>query len=278
MAVCGPTASGKSGLADDLADILSEERGGRTPVAVVDSMQVYAGLAGITNQARRRPAELVGFVPVAERWTVARHREAADGVISDRETSVLDAGTGMYLNAILLDMQMAPAVPEGVRRRAVRASAGASNPRRASRELELSMTGADGRGSVWGGTPRYETTLIYLRPQRPAVDAAISRRTARMIEPGTREAEGLKARMDRGEPVNPSVLGAVGVKELLAYVNGALTREEAAERIGIRTRRLARRQMRWFDKLARALQGRAGVVVTDDPSPDRIMHTMHGRM
>ena len=241
-------------------------------------MQVYEGLAGITNQDRRRPAELVGFVPVSERWTVARHRRAADAVISGSGTTVLDAGTGMYLNAILLDIPLAPAVPDEVRARAAEATAGSPDPRRAARRLELSMVGADERGSVWEGAPRYDATLVYLRPDLASVDSAAARRTARMLGPGAREAEELKARLDRGEPVNPSVLEAVGAKELLAYVAGDATREEAADRIGIRTRRLARRQMRWFDKLARTLEARCEVLVTADPSPERLLHTMHGRM
>lgn len=241
-------------------------------------MQVYEGLAEITNQARRRPAELVGFVPVPERWTVARHREAADAVISGHETTVLDAGTGMYLNAILLDLPLAPEVPEEVRLRAAAASAGEANPRRASRELELSMVGADERGSVWDGALRFDTTLVYLRPERHRVDAAVSRRTNRIIQYGKDEAEALRDRLDRGDPVNPSVLEAVGVKELLGYVSGSTTRDEAADRIETRTRRLARRQMRWFDKLARALEGRARALVTEDPSLERLTHIMHGRI
>ncbi len=276
--VCGPTAAGKSALADDLADGLSEARGTRTPVVVVDSMQVYEGLSEITNQARRRPAELVGFVPVSERWTVARHKEAADAATSGHETFVLDAGTGMYLNAVLLDLPLAPEVPEEVRLRAAQASVNAPNPRRAARELELSMVGADERRSVWDASPRFDAALVYLRPDRPAVDAAISRRTTRIIQYGVGEAEALRDLRNRGRAINPSVLDSVGVKELLASVDGSMTLDEAAERIGVRTRRLARRQMRWFDKLARALEGRADVLVTRDPSDDRIVHTMHGRM
>lgn len=278
LVVCGPTAAGKSALVDDLADGLSAARGERAPVAVVDSMQVYEGLAEITNQARRRPAELVGFVPVSERWTVARHREAADAVISGHETAVLDAGTGMYLNAVLLDLPLAPEVPKEVRRRAEEASAGEANPRRASRELELSMVGAAERGSVWDGSLRFATTLVYLRPERHRLDAAISRRTARIIRHGKDEAVALRDRLELGEPVNPSVLESVGVKELLGLVSGPMTLDEAAERVETRTRRLARRQMRWFDKLARTLEGRARVLFTEDPSHERLVHIMHGRM
>ena len=81
LVVCGPTAAGKSELADALADALSEELGDPVPTVVVDSMQVYGGLERISNQARRRPAELVGVVPVTERWTMARHRDATEAIV-----------------------------------------------------------------------------------------------------------------------------------------------------------------------------------------------------
>ena len=65
---------------------------------------------------------------------------------------------------------------------------------------------------------------------------------------------------------------------MLLLHNGRLSQEEAASRIAARTRRLARRQMRWFDKLARTLEGRADVILADNASDGRIWHTMHGRM
>ena len=270
---------GKSALADDLADRLDGAHGPGTSVVVVDSMQVYEGLAEITNQARRRPAELVGVVPVTERWTVARHKEAAEALISPQDRPVvLDAGTGMYLNAILLDVPLAPEVPEDVRHRAAHATAGETNPRRAARELELRMVGAGPRGSIWDAPPRHDVTLVYLRPDRHAVDAAISRRSALISRRGQEEAEVLNDMLSRRVPVNPSVLEAVGVEEMLGYARGETRIQEATERIEVRTRRLARRQMRWFDKLARALSGKAGILVTDDPSDARLWHIMHGRM
>jgi tRNA dimethylallyltransferase len=277
--VCGPTAGGKSGLADDLADILSADLGERVPAIVVDSVQVYRGLAKISNQARRRPAELVGVVPVTERWTVARHRRAAEAVIGACGPSfVLDAGTGMYLNALLLDVPLAPKVPEGVRAAAERESARESNPRKASRERELRMVGAEERGSIWSGEPRYRTSLLYLRPQRPALDRAIALRSRGIAEEGLQEAEVLREMVEAGEDVNPSVLEAVGVRELLDRLAGRLTPAQAEERIATRTRQLARRQTRWFDKLVRSLDGRAIVQVTEIPGDPRVLHTMHDTM
>jgi len=81
-AVCGPTASGKSEVSDALAEELSQVRGLRVPTLVVDSMQVYRELPVTTNQARGRPAELVGIVSVTGEWSVAAHKARAEELIA----------------------------------------------------------------------------------------------------------------------------------------------------------------------------------------------------
>src|SRR3954470_8787031 len=100
--VCGPTASGKSELSDVLAERLTERLGRHVPTIVVDSMQVYRELPIITNQARRRAANLVGVTSVGGEWSVAAHRARVGEIVSGEDMFVLDAGTGMYLNAVLL--------------------------------------------------------------------------------------------------------------------------------------------------------------------------------
>lgn len=280
VAVCGPTAAGKSDLADDLADRLSVGGLEKTPVIVVDSMQVYSGLEEISNQARRRPAELVSIVPITERWTVARHARAAQALISgSADGAVLDAGTGMYLNAVLLDLPIAPEVPEPVRAEALRAASGHTNPRRASRAIELEMAGASARGSIWEGAPRYDTTLLYLRPERDRLDARITERSAGIVARGAEEARRIRSMREDGQAINPSVTEAVGVRELLALIDGELTPDEAEAQISARTRKLARRQTRWFDKLARTLEPSAArVAVAQTPDELLQLHTMHDTM
>ncbi len=281
LVVCGPTASGKSAVADELAvsvaDFVASTGPGAdlVPTLVVDSMQVYRELPVISNQARGRAAELVGMVSVTEEWTVARHRDAALRIISGVDGPfVLDAGTGMYLNAILLDIPLAPRVPDAVRDAARRAASGAPNPRRATREAELKISGAPERGSIWGGYPRYETAILYLRPDRAVLDAAIAERSARIVETGTDEAKRLRDMLQDGLPVSASVLDSIGVRELLLTLDGEITQDQAQERMATRTRRLARRQMRWFDKLARTLRGRTFTTVVASP-PEIDIHYMH---
>ena len=216
-----------------------------------------------------------------ERWTVARHREAPEAIVgaSSRVPFVLDAGTGMYLNAILLGTPLAPPVPAEFRERAQREAAGHPNPRRAARERELAMAGAEDRGSIWDGSPIYRTGILYLRPDRTSLDARIALRSKKIAGEGLKEAAALKRMVEAGEDVNPSVLESVGVRELLDLLSGDLSRVEAEERLAARTRRLARKQLRWFDKLARTLEGSAGVTVAEGPAEAlKLLHTMHDTM
>jgi tRNA dimethylallyltransferase len=272
--VCGPTASGKSELADAWAEKLTERRGHHVPTVVVDSMQVYKELPIITNQARHRPAGLVGVVSVSREWSVAAHRARARELVGSEDVFVLDAGTGMYLNAILLDFPLAPRVAPELRRRAGEVSVKAPNPRRAARERELEFAGAAPKGSVWEGNLRYQTNILYLRPPRDVLDVAISRRSRKIARSGLGEAEALRAMLAQGEKINPSVRDSVGVRELLQYLSGDITLDEAEDLIATRTRRLARRQIRWFDKLTRTLKSQASITVLEDRKQAN-WHSMH---
>src|SRR5215213_1993738 len=275
LVVCGPTASGKSELSDALGERLSEARGDHVPTLVVDSMQVYRGLPIITNQARGRQAELVSVVSVTEEWSVAVHRARAEEIVAPEPSFVLDAGTGMYLNALLLDFPLAPKVSPELRGHAEEASMYAPNPRRAARQRELELAGADGRGSVWEGNLRYETAIVYLRPERTDIDAAIAERSKKIARHGLQEAEKLVAMLARGEKISPSVMDSVGVRELTQHLSGEISLDEAEDLIATRTRRFARRQIRWFDKLAKTLEGHSRITVLEDRRQAAVLHSMH---
>lgn len=273
--VCGPTAAGKSALADSLAEDLSAAFGKRATTIVVDSMQVYREIPVITNQARARPAELVGIVPVDEEWTVARHKERSDEIIESLSAEVpfvLDAGTGMYLNAIVFGIPLAPKVRPELREEAAKLAAGTGNPRRETRKLELALAGAHERGSIWDGPLLYDATFLYLRPPREELDRNILARSQKIVQEGADEARCLQS---PGVAPNPSVLESIGVKEMLLYVSGNTSGDEAQQAIATRTRRLARRQIRWFDKLARSLPDEATVLVVEEASDPEIKHLIH---
>lgn len=251
------------------------------PTIMVDSMQVYKEIPTITNQARARHAELVGIVSVAEEWTVALHKERAQAVIEalpEGVPFVLDAGTGMYLNALVLDVSLAPKVPASIRTEAERLVKGSENLRREARKQELELAGipeeAPERGSIWDGDLRYDTDFVYLRPAREDLDVDILIRSSKIVREGAEEAKRL---LESGIEPNPSVRQAIGVKEMLLHVSGGLSSEEAEKAITTRTRRLARRQIRWFDKLVRCLPDNTRVFVVQNPTKvKRIMHDILG--
>lgn len=229
----------------------------------------------MTNQARARYAELAGVVSVTEEWTVARHKERTEGIIRslpDEVPFLLDAGTGMYLNAIVLDVPLAPKVPPEVRAEAEKIAAEAANPRREARRLELGLAGAPGRESIWEGSPRYDAAFLYLRPGRDLLDHNIRIRSSRIARAGVEEAQSL---LESGIVPNSSVREAIGVKEMILQASGDIAADEAEEKISTRTRRLARRQIRWFDKLARSLPNTSPVLVVENVADPKITHLMH---
>ncbi len=242
-------------------------------------MQVYREIPVTTNQARRRPAELVGVVSVTEEWTVAHHREAGRSILERTKIPfVLDAGTGMYLNALLLNIPLAPKVDAHTRHKAAMLSEGSSNPRRASREIELDLVGAGKRRSIWDGVPIYETAIYYIRPDRPALDERIKQRSNHIIQNCVQEAESIHNATLAGIQIRPQVLSAIGIREILDMISGNISKQEAKSTIEVRTRQLARRQMRWFDKLIQTLTGIATIEVATEPDPAKALHTLHDTM
>lgn len=227
-----------------------------TQTLVVDSMQVYKEIPNITNQQRDRVAGLVGVASVKDDWSMAQHRDASDKVLENTEgVFVLDAGTGMYLNGIIMDIDIYPRVPGQAREKAVAEakSSGSENPRRTARERELELAGYERSGSIWSSSLRYDASIFYLRPDLTSLDSAIEQRSKKISRHGIEEAEHLVEMEKQGIQVNPSVGASIGVRELRDVVYGACSIEEAETRISARTRKLARRQIRWFDKLTRTL-------------------------
>jgi tRNA dimethylallyltransferase len=278
IVVCGPTASGKSAVADEVSASLSRSLGARVSTVVVDSMQVYRELPTISNQKRDRPAELVGVTSVTDEWTVARHREAARSIIGGaRAPVVLDAGTGMYLNAILLDIPLFPRVPRGLREAALSISASAQNPRRAARETELRLSGhlrdSPREASIWTGNPLYDAQILYIRPPKHLLDRNIAARSDLIAAGGLPDARAV-IELQENHPISPPVLDSIGVKELTSFLRGELPAEQARERIETRTRRLARRQLRWFDKLTLILRKTHNTYETPTVRRD---HEVNGR-
>ncbi len=274
IVVGGPTASGKSALALDLAEALDGV------VVNADSMQVYRDLSVLTARpgaadVARAPHRLYGVLDGAERCSAARWRglaaAAIDAVLAAGRWPIVVGGTGLYLRALTAGLSAIPVVPAAVRTDAAalhKALGGAAfhralaerdpamaarlhpgDTQRLVRAWEvLAATGrslADWQGDGVAGRPGgLAFDAIVLTPPRAALYAACDRRFAAMVERGAvDEARALLAR--RLDPRLP-VMKALGVRELARYLAGEGDLETAVGAAQQATRRYAKRQLTWF--------------------------------
>ncbi|MBI5563032.1 MAG: tRNA (adenosine(37)-N6)-dimethylallyltransferase MiaA [Deltaproteobacteria bacterium] len=272
--IAGPTASGKSGLAVELAERFGGE------VVSADSMQVYRGMdigtAKISVSWRRGvPHHLIDVCEPSEDYSAARFAKDAgekiDEIRARGRSAFIAGGTGLYIKALvgglcdapsgdraLREALMAEAEADGAaslheRLRAIDpASASAIHPNnlpRVIRAIEVAMlTGRPiseaHRGHGFAQAP-YDTLKIGIMAERDALCKAIEERVDGMIKAGlVEEARGLFGRYGHG--VKP--LSGLGYKEMAGYLNGLYPLGEAVSMLKTNTRRYAKRQMTWFRK------------------------------
>src|SRR5918912_88315 len=118
LAIFGPTASGKSAVAEALAAQIPAE------LVSADATQAFRGLPQLTNQSAH-PARFVGIWPLDHEASVAEYarlaHEAIDEILAGGRTPVVVGGTGLYLRAALAELELPPAPPPGARERWQRA-------------------------------------------------------------------------------------------------------------------------------------------------------------
>jgi tRNA dimethylallyltransferase len=262
IAIFGPTASGKTAVAQAIADAVPSE------VVSADSMQVYQGLPILTNQPDR-PTALVGIWPLDHEGSVAEFQrlahEAVDGALSQGRTPIVVGGTGLYLRAALADLELPPAPPSGARDRWERLydrlgpgtahaalaerdpqAALAVHPndrRRVVRALELHEAGgslAPPRDRLWSEETRHPTQIFGLEVPKAVLEERIRERTEAMFESGVGEevARALRA------PVSRTASQIIGLREI-----AELQRNEAVATIALRTRRYAAYQRKWMRRI-----------------------------
>jgi tRNA dimethylallyltransferase len=272
LVIAGPTASGKSTLALELADAL----GGT--IINADSLQSYRDLRILTARPdeaaqARVPHRLYGFLNAAKRGSAAGWRALALGEIARTTEAgrlpILVGGTGLYLRAIMEGLARIPEIPPEVKREAIElhrslggvafrerlarldpAAAQRLFPRdkhRLVRAYEVVRATGETIGS-WQrqakSEPAYHFRTILLAPPRDRLYAACNARLVQMIEMGgLGEAAALAAR--RLDPSLPA-MKAVGLPDLLSYLRGDVPFEAAIAAAQRSTRRYAKRQMTWF--------------------------------
>ena len=262
LALFGPTASGKSAVAEAIAE--------RVPAELVsaDSMQVYRGVPILTNQSAT-PARLVGIWPLDHEASVgefaALAHAAIDEILAGGRLPVVVGGTGLYLRAALVELELPPPPAEGARERwsahydergsaAAHAELAARDPaaaaavhphdrRRVVRALELAESGSSlrpERDRLWSSETRHPTTIVGLDVPKDVVDGRIALRAEAMLDAGAAE----EARAALAGTISTTARKVIGLEEA-----ATLPREEAIAAIAARTRRYAAYQRKWMRRV-----------------------------
>jgi tRNA dimethylallyltransferase len=272
IAVFGPTASGKTAVAEHLADRLGTE------LVSADALQVYRGLPTLTNQSPRA-ARLVAVWPLSQEASVGAFEELAhtaiDELVSEHGVAVVAGGTGLYLRAALAELRLPPPPTVGTRERwqeaydAAPAAAHAvlaeldptaaaavhvNDRRRVVRALELADAGhslAPERERLWSQEWRRPTFVAGLDVPVAVLERRIAERAQEMFRRGV--VDEVRAAVAAG--VSRTAEKALGLREI-----ATLPRAEARAALVARTRRYAAYQRRWMRRIP-------GIVMIDADRP-----------
>lgn len=265
----GPTAVGKTDLAARTAELCGAE------IVNADAFQVYAGLARLTAlpsaavMARVRH-HLVGYVPLAEAYNVARYRAEAVACLRDLSAqgkqALIVGGSGMYVKALTHGLSPLPPAQAELRVMledtalaalmaqlesldpATAAGIDRHNKRRVVRAVEICLlTGrpVSELRTSWQAEKQTVRGVLVVR-DRDDLAGRISRRTAALLDESSVE----EVRVALHQPVSDTAAGIIGFAEVAALLYGQISRAECLERIETATRRYAKRQMTWFRREA----------------------------
>jgi tRNA dimethylallyltransferase len=261
IAIFGPTASGKSAVAQGIAARLGTE------VVSADALQVYRGLPILTNQPSE-PTRLVAIRDLADTMSVGEYaplaHAAIDELVSAHGVAVIAGGTGLYLRAALADLEIPPAGTRS-RRAELEALYDADPPgayerlaaldpvsaeaihvndrRRVVRSLELAETGSSlspPRDRLWSEEMRRPTLVVGLDVPSAELEHRIVSRTDQMIDRGV---------VDEARAVKRAISSVTAEKAL--GLDDLATRDlaDARGRIIERTRRYAAYQRKWMRRI-----------------------------
>ncbi len=274
ICIAGPTASGKTALAVELA----KELGGE--VVSCDSMQVYRrmdiGTAKPTVEEQQGIVHhMIDVAEPEEDFSVSRYCALAAPIVEDiiarGKTAIIAGGTGLYMDSLIQGNDFAPFPATGVRE-ALEAEAKAQgiqvlfdrlaavDPEAAARlhlsdqkrilralevYLETGQTITEHNRKTQLLPPKFSPLWLGLDfEDRGALYQRIDRRVGLMLEAGLiGEIQGL---LSGGIPPKCTAMQAIGYKEFVAALNGECTIEEAADQVRQSSRRYAKRQLTWF--------------------------------
>lgn len=273
IVICGPTASGKTALAVELAKIYNGE------VISADSMQIYtdmdiASAKPTPEEQQGIPHHLVGFLNPADGFSVADYVKMCDECVRDiferGKTPIICGGTGLYIssfvdNLTFDDSEQDYAFREEMRRFAEENGNSAllerlrevdpetaetlheNNVGRIIRALEVYKTTghtiSQAKAMSREKPSPYEFVMITLDfADREQLHERINKRVDDMVSRGLVE----EARQCFDQPDRQTAAQAIGCKELYPYFRGERSLEDCIEELKLRTRQYAKRQLTWF--------------------------------
>ncbi len=255
LVIVGPTASGKTRMAVELAKAHNGE------VVSADSMQIYRrmdiGTAKPTAEEMDGvPHHMIDVADPEEDFSVARYVEMAsacvDGILSRGKLPIVAGGTGLYVDSLLSGRTFAAFSPDSSLRKELEAELAERGGEAMLAELSRVDPEAASRlhpnehnRETRALPPRYEALTIGLNFQDRAdlwarIDARVDQMAADGLEREVREllSSGLSPRC--------TAMQAIGYKEFVAAVEGDMTWREAEELVKLRSRQYAKRQLTWF--------------------------------
>ena len=275
VCIAGPTACGKTTLGVLLAQRFCGE------VVSVDSMQIYRGMtvgtaAPTAEEMQGVPHHMIAVADPAEQWSAAEYVSRATPVVDDilarGKLPVLVGGTGLWMDALIRGHGFAKGHAGGAIRRELEArleregiaplleelrqvdpeSAERLHPadtKRILRALEVYRETGSTISAYNAATrmipPRYDAVWIGLQfADRADMKALIDRRVDKMVQEGLLDE--VRALLAMGLPRNATAMQAIGYKEFLGVLDGALTEPEAIELVKLRSRQYAKRQLTWL--------------------------------
>ena len=265
VVILGPTASGKSDLAIKLAEKFNGE------IISADSRQVYQemdiGTAKIEIKKVMIPHYLIDIIKPNQEFTLAQYKKLAVKIIKDIQKRgklpFLVGGTGLYIQSVIDNLQIPKVKPDKKLRNKLEkltnqelcqqlkkldplsdATIDHRNKRRLIRALEVCLiTKKPFSKQRKKDKPLFDVCQIGIKSNKKTLEKRINQRVGKMFEAGL--IEEVKKLAQKYSPDLPSMSG-IGYQEIIPYLQGEITLEQAKELIKQHSRQYARRQMSWF--------------------------------
>ena len=268
IVICGPTASGKTSLGIQIANLVNGE------IISADSMQIYKdmdiGSAKPTTEERSQATHhLIDFVDPDRRYSVADFKKDAENkireILEKNKVPIIVGGTGLYVNSLIynihynevetdleyrkmlenIDVKDLYKMAEGIDSDALKKIA-STDRKRISRILEIYHSTGKTKTELEKESrhePEYDYKIFVLNMDRQKLYDRINLRVDLMIKDGL--VDEVKRMLEKYSEF-PTAMQGLGYKEIVDYLNGNCSLDEAIEKIKLETRRYAKRQLTWF--------------------------------